>query len=511
MHEDTAGQPGEPQNEVQALAEAVLDAARVAGLGVTVSFDDGADLRHIYVNEAAAQILGSSVEQLMGGPTLIWFAPDERERVQSLLTRWRTGGLAPSLLETAVQRQEGERIPVEIAFSVVPLAGEPAVVMFLRDIRERKRNEIALRRSEQRFRKLSEAAPDAIGVSRYGRFVYVNPALPSLYGRPLQELLERDITEFVHADDRHLLACGREPPPDGAPTSGPLEHRIVHPSGRVVYVETLRIPIEYEGQPALLGVTRNTTERRLLQSHLALRDRMATLGMLAASVAHEINNPVAYTTLNLEAIARELQGCLPGEIWDRLAPGVAAARDGLGRVKAIVRDLQRLSLPNSTERWPVDVTEVLESALNVAMHAIGTRARIERDYTEVPPLKTDPTKLGQICLNLVLNAAESFETSDRAANVIRLRVRSSENEVLVSVSDNGPGIAREHLERIFDPFFTTKDRGMGLGLAICQSVVAGLGGKLRVESEVGEGSTFVLHLPVFPGPREVLPSTGGTK
>ncbi|HEU4581560.1 MAG TPA: ATP-binding protein [Polyangiaceae bacterium] len=358
---------GDPVNEVQALAEAVLEAARVAGLGVTVSFDDRVALRHIYVNDAAAQVMGASVEGLMGSETLLSFAPEERERIGDLLTRSRHGDLAPGLVETTVLRADGSRVPVELAFSLVPLSGEPAVVAFLRD----------------------------------------------------------------------------------------------------------------------------TTDRKLLQSHLALRDRMASLGMLAASVAHEINNPLAYAALNLETIVRQLQSSRGG-----LEAEIAAARDGLQRVAAIVRDLQRLSLPNSTECWPVDVREVLDSALNVAMHALSSRARIERDYGEVPSLKTDPAKLGQIFLNLVFNAAESFEHTDPARNLIRLRVSTGDTgEVLVAVCDNGPGIPRDQLERVFEPFFTTKDRGMGLGLAISRTLAARLGGKLLAESEVGRGSTFALQLP----------------
>jgi len=357
----------EPVNEVQALAEAVLEAARVAGLGVTVSFDDRVALRHIYVNDAAASVIGSSVEALMGAETLLSFAPEERERLAGLLTRSRHGDLAPGLVETAVLRADGARVPVELAFSVVSWSGEPAMVAFLRD----------------------------------------------------------------------------------------------------------------------------TTERKLLQSHLALRDRMASLGMLAASVAHEINNPLAYAALNLESIVRQLHSSRTG-----LETEIAAARDGLQRVAAIVRDLQRLSMPNSTECWPVDVREVLDSALNVAMHALSSRARVERDFGEVPSLKTDPAKLGQIFLNLVFNAAESFELADPARNLIRLGTRTTDTgDVLVTVSDNGPGILREQLERVFEPFFSTKDRGMGLGLAISRTLAARLGGKLIAESEVGKGSTFALHLP----------------
>jgi PAS domain S-box-containing protein len=503
MSESASRNPKTPQaNEVEALAEAVLEAARVAGLGVTVSFDDGAALRHIYVNDPAADILGCAVDELIGGFTALAFAPDERERMLELAARWRRGEIAPSLAETAIEQKDGRRVPVEIAFSVVPLAGQPAVVMFFRDISERKAAEEARRRSEQHFRQLIEAAPDAIGVYRRGRLVFVNPALVALFGRPFEELVDHESADFVHPDDRHLLRCKDE---HAERTALPevREYRILHPDGPVVSVETTSISLEYEGLPAVLGFTRDTTERKIFQAQLALSDRMATLGMLAAGVAHEINNPLAYATLNVEKLVRHLPPLPPDGVSDGVAGAVAAARDGLARVATIVRDLQNLSMPTSADRWPVDVREVLDSALNVAMHAIRGRARIVRDYADVIALKTDPTRLGQIILNLVFNATQSFEASDEARNVISLGVAAdSGNGVLVTVADNGPGIPKENLTRVFEPFYTTKTRGIGLGLAISQTLATSLGGRLDVESELNRGTKFTLRLA---GPTEKNP------
>jgi len=492
-HEASPSADLENENEVQALAEAVLEAASVAGLGVSVSFDDGAAPRNIYVNEAAARMLGRSVDELIGSAMLLNFAPEERNRLLELAMRWQRGDGGSSLVETVIEQPEGGRVPVEVAFTTVTLSGEPAIVTFLRDISERKAADAALQQSEHRFRQLIEAAPDAIGVYQDQRLVYANPAFAALCGRPFDQLVQREIREIVHVDDRELVAGRTASASSSQPA--PLEYRILHADGRVVNVETVSIPIEYEGRAAVLGFTRDTTERKLLQAHLALRDRMAMLGMLAASVAHEINNPLAYAMLNVEAIIRQLASQAPEGVAEALEPAVAAARDGLARVASIVRDLKGLSTPQSAKRWPVDVRDVLESALNVAMHAIRGSARVERHYEEVPALETDPTKLGQIFLNLVFNAVQSFEP-DAADNVIVLGVSSPHPaEVVVTVSDNGPGISRERLEHIFEPFFTTRTMGTGLGLAICQTLANALDAKLGVESELGRGTTFTLRLP----------------
>jgi len=364
--------PKGDSNEVQALAEAVLEAARVAGLGVTVSIDDGAETRHIYVNDTVAEILGYTTQELLGSATALTFAPEESERMRDLAARSRQGDVTPNLVETVVMRKDGERIPAEIAFSVVALAGEPAVVTFLRDIRERKQ----------------------------------------------------------------------------------------------------------------------------WQAQLVQSDRMGTLGMLAAGVAHEINNPLAYATLNVETLIRQLQRLAPDDPTGPVGPAISAARDGLARVATIVRDLQSLSTPKSVERWPVDVREVVESALNLTMHAIRGRARVVRDFRDVTSIKTDPTRLGQILLNLVFNAAQSFDSADESKNVISLSIASLRPDaVVITVADNGRGIAKEHLARIFEPFFTTKSKGTGLGLAICQTLANSLGSRLTVESEVGRGTKFALQLP----------------
>jgi PAS domain S-box-containing protein len=358
-------------DEVHALAEAILEAADVAGLGVTVSYDDGVAPRHVFVNDAAAQILDYQVEELVGHPTSIAFAPEERGLLSRLCERSRNGEAVGNLVETVGLRKTGERVPIEAAFSVVPLAGEPAIVVFLRDIRERKQ----------------------------------------------------------------------------------------------------------------------------IQTRLAFADRMATLGMLAAGVAHEINNPLAYATLGVEGLARQLEK-LHLDPSSESAESLASAREGLARVATIVRDLLSLSNPASEQRWPVDVESVLESAVNIAMHTLRGRTRLVRRYDDVPPLKTDPARLGQVLLNLLFNAAQSFQGRDERANEISLEIAAPEPlHVAITIGDNGSGIPTQDLHRIFEPFYTTKPAGTGLGLAICQNLVTSLGGRLEVESVVGRGSRFTVRLP----------------
>src|SRR5579859_861606 len=263
-------------DEVRALAESVLDAASVAHLGLTVSYDDGETLRHVYVNEAAAEILGYSVEELVGEPTDLAFGPDGSRRLADLLKRWRQGDLGPAPFETEARRKDGLQVPVEIAFSAVTLALEPAMVAFLRDIRERKAAEEALRQSESRFRQLIEAAPDAIAVIRARRFVYVNPAYVRLLGRPFEQIRGSSVSDFVHRDDREALERRLDAFQPGAPPPATHEVRVARPDGKAVFAELMGILIEYDGHQAVLDFARDTTERRQMQAQLAFSDRMAT-------------------------------------------------------------------------------------------------------------------------------------------------------------------------------------------------------------------------------------------
>ncbi len=149
-----------------------------------------------------------------------------------------------------------------------------------------------------------------------------------------------------------------------------------------------------------------------------------------------------------------------------LRKSLASTREGLARVATIVRDLLSLSTPASEERWPVDVQSVLESAVNIAMHTLRGRTRLVRRYGDVPPLKTDPPRLGQVLLNLLFNAAQSFQRHDEAANEVSLEIATQEPEqVAITIGDNGSGIPTRDLQRIFEPFFTTKPSGTGLGFS----------------------------------------------
>ncbi len=245
------------------------------------------------------------------------------------------------------------------------------------------------------------------------------------------------------------------------------------------------------------------TSQRKMQEQLLISDRMASVGTLAAGVAHEINNPLAAIVANLELMSRDLTAVAKRlQLTDRLHDvfdELADARESADRLRHIVRDLKIFSRATDEEhRGAVEVERVLESSLRMAWNEIRHRARLLKEYSKVPAVEANEARLGQVFLNLVINAAQAIREGDAEHNQIRVVTRiDARGRVVAEVQDTGSGIPRENLTRIFDAFFTTKPVGVGtgLGLSICHRIITGLGGDLEVESELGKGSVFRVVLP----------------
>jgi two-component system, NtrC family, sensor kinase len=240
-------------------------------------------------------------------------------------------------------------------------------------------------------------------------------------------------------------------------------------------------------------------EARLLQA-----DRLSALGSLAAAVGHEMNNPLAFMLANLSFAREELErlGQLPrlrgeaGQELDDVLEALSETAQGALRLKHIVQDLRTLSRKPPEHRARVDVRPVLDNALKLVRGELVARARLERDFHEVPAVDADEARLSQLFLNLLLNAVHSMEVSDTACNVLRVAVYTGEEgEVVVEVQDTGRGLPPEALSRIFEPFVAAHTLNTGLGLSVSHAIVTSLGGTLRAESHEGRGTLLTLTLP----------------
>lgn len=249
-----------------------------------------------------------------------------------------------------------------------------------------------------------------------------------------------------------------------------------------------------------VAVFRDVTRDKATQSQLMVSDRMASVGMLAAGVAHEINNPLASVLANLDMSVRELADrTAAGQLGDtgELKEMLADARDAAERVRQIVRDLRIFSRHEDTTSGPVDLHQVIESTLRMAWNEIRHRARLIKDFGDVAHVEGSDSRLGQVLLNLIVNAAQAIPEGNVAGNTIRITTRPEPpDKVIVEISDTGAGISTENLRHLFRPFFTTKAVGVGtgLGLAICHRIITGFGGAIHVQSEVGKGTSFRITL-----------------
>ena len=269
---------------------------------------------------------------------------------------------------------------------------------------------------------------------------------------------------------------------------------------------------------AILDVTDQRAAERSRQEALETArgaQRLASIGTLAAGVAHELHNPLTFVLSNVELLTdavRRLRGTpADAEGWDEALQAIDDALEGAERMRLILRDLKGLARPDEHGTGAADVRALLEYSAALAWSEIRPRARLVWDIAPVPPVRGSEGRLGQVFVNLLVNAAHATPEGDPAGHVIRLAAsRRDDGNVAISVQDSGAGIARENLARLFDPFFTTKPAGLGtgLGLWVCQNIIHALGGTLEVESELGRGSTFRVVLPAADGELPRRPDVG---
>ncbi len=320
-----------------------------------------------------------------------------------------------------------------------------------------------------------------------------SPSIARMMGLPDHtEASSQEWLARIHPDDRErvtrLVASAMA---EGHAVE--LDHRTVHPSGAVRWVRaTARLVTGADGQARLLGTATDITEQKRLESKLRLTDRMIATGTLAAGVAHEVNNPLGFVLANVELLlAAEDVGAASRERLREVA-------DGLLRIRDVVRDLHAFARPEEEVVQLVDAREVVASALRLTSSYVQKHAVLAHSVAREPCLVSgNEARLGQVLVNLIMNACQALPDRPSADNRVSVRVLGGAGQVTIEVEDNGVGIAPEVMPSIFDPFFTTKpgQLGSGLGLCVCQSIVSAMGGQIEVETALGAGSTFRLRLP----------------
>ncbi|HEY5374557.1 MAG TPA: response regulator [Polyangiaceae bacterium] len=368
-----------------------------------------------------------------------------------------------------------------------------------------------LRVRERWFSTTVRSISDAIiTVDLGGKITFMNPSAEALLAIDLA-----DATGRAASDVLHLLGADSRPD-EGTPLERALRERrpvemreavLKNAAGSSMVIEDSAAPVIDAGE--VLGavmVFRDVTEHKRLQKQLELADRLASLGTMAAGVAHEVNNPLSAVIANAQFVEERMR-----DVRDHLISDDAAERrnaectvalqellSAASRIGRIVSDLNAFSRPQHVVPGPLAVGDAVQWAIRSTAHEFRHRARVSTRLGEVPRVDADETRLGQVLVNLLINAAHAIAPGDAANNEVSIATRTDDDgRVVIQVTDTGCGMPPEVLRRIFEPFFTTKAVGVGtgLGLSICHGIVASMGGQLDVESLVGKGSTFFIRLP----------------
>ncbi|WP_224369166.1 hybrid sensor histidine kinase/response regulator [Hyalangium versicolor] len=366
---------------------------------------------------------------------------------------------------------------------------------------ERIRAQEELERTRDFLRNTLNAVPDPLFVmDRAHRWVMVNRAYCDFLGRSEQELLGSSGREVLPAreaeifweQDERIFTTGEaeevqrvvETPKDSQSRTIIIKKAVFHEPG---------------GGAFLIAVFRDITDRKRLETQLQLADRLSSIGTLAAGVVHEINNPLAYVCSNLSFLEKSLaQPEIPADALPELREVLAETQEGIQRVRSIAQGVKSFARADEKHTGPVDVQRAIEGALRLVRKELQYRAQLDRELESVPAILGNEGRLGQVVVNLLVNALQAFPQNDPSRNRVRIATRvDGTGNVVIEVEDNGPGMTPEVRQHLFDPFFTTKPvgEGSGLGLSICQSIIQSMGGTIEVDSEQGRGSVFRLLLP----------------
>ena len=356
-------------------------------------------------------------------------------------------------------------------------------------LQRRQAAEGALRRSAESFAALSDSLPVALVLHRDDRILYVNPSAVKLLGGDGPDSL------VGHALSEHLAPGETLPVAAGGERVHLDARTLAMAGGKVLSVEAASLEVQFGEAAAAALVAVDVTERTRLQERLLLSDRMASLGTLTAGVAHEINNPLSVVMANLDFVREQVEQS--GGHDEEVTSALIEAIDGANRVGRIVKDMKALSRSDGDSLGPTDLVGAIEKSLQMVQGHLKHRAQVVRTLRAVPTVLGNESRLVQVFVNLLINAAQALPEGQAQENRIEVATEATDDGcVIARVSDTGVGIPEQVRERIFDPFFTTKPVGVGtgLGLAIVHNLVLAMDGSIDVDSVEHAGTTFTIRL-----------------
>jgi PAS domain S-box-containing protein len=491
----------------------------------------------VFVNSSIPIYSGYQEHELLGSGIMSFVHANDRAMVRDNAIGMLRGTVSAPYEYRMVDRYGNVRWLLETVSSI-SFRGKRAVLGNTMDISEIKEAEKLLEELKELESSILRSIPHAVIGVDDRTVIFANDSVEHIFGWNPKELIGKS-TRFLFQNDEDFNRFGRDFYPLFLKRETvSIEPKIpfMHKDGRHLQCKiTATMFGEKSGNLKCVATVEDITEQKKFQLQLLQSEKMASIGQLAAGVAHEINNPTAFVSSNLKTMSEYVKDLIRlireytklkdnlnsainttkcphlvsqiqtiGEmeskididyILDDISLLIEESREGTGRIKKIVQDLKNFAHPGDQKMKAVNINECIESTLNVVWNEIKYKATVERDYGDLPLVECNSQQLNQVFMNILVNAAQAIEHQ----GIISVRTRSNGNDhVEVEITDNGTGIPHENLSRIFDPFFTTKDvgKGTGLGLHVAYDIIQKHNGRIIVNSELGKGTTFTIQFPV---------------
>ena len=495
----------EALRESQERYRALVNLGGAVGEAIVMLQDtEQGDAIQTFVNREWPRITGYSRKELLGMSFFDLLHPRYRQTSLKRHKRKVSGEAIPKLFEMSIIRKGGTEVPIEITSAYSTYKGERANVAFIRDITERKQAEEALRQERNKAQKyLDIAGVIIVAIDAKGVVTLINKRGCEVLGYPEKEIVDKNwfdnfipprIREEVKTVSRKLLTGETEP-------AEYYENSVLTKDGEEKIIAWYNTVLKDEAGNIIghLSSGEDITERkqaeereRRLQQELYLSSRLASIGQLAAGVAHQINNPLTGILGFSERLLRKSTDKEATKDLERIHNEAA-------RTAKIIQSLLTFARRHKPKKEYADINDILQKALELRAYELKTgNIEVALDLApDLPQTIADFNQIEEVFLNLILNAEQAMTEAHRGGKLI-IKTQQTKDYIRISFADDGPGIPAKYLDKLFDPFFTTREErgGSGLGLSVCHGIVTEHGGKIYAKSKSGKGSTFFVELPV---------------
>ena len=447
------------------------------------------DYTIIDVNKSASRVFGRNPDEMRGHKCHVVChgteSPPENCPLETILTS----------KNHEKQVMEIETLGGTFLISCTPILTNGAIEKIIHvasDISEQKRIENELIKSQERFRSLVEDINDIIfTIDSQGNITYVSPAFERIFSYRIDEMMGKNFKSYIHPDDLPEVLERFEKLFDG--DLEPSQYRLIDRDGSSVFVESSSRPIYQDGHPVgITGVLRDITEKKKLQQQFLQTEKLSSLGGILSGVAHELNNPLTTIVGFSELVMKK-------DVPESVREDLKIIQEEATRSSKIVQSLLTFARKHAPEKRMISINRVVKEAHKLREYELKVDD-IRTDLKlsdELPDTYADPYQMQQVFINLINNAHHAL--LEKSGGLLTIATYQEKDTACILFEDNGPGIPQEHINRIFDPFFTTKEvgKGTGLGLSVVYGIISEHDGEISVESEPGEGTTFVIRIPII--------------